>query len=93
MITQSDLMKLSLWARRNEARIVFELEGRYDLVVNRYIHAEDKTGRRVSWSEAFGSLPPGEVLARFKVKRVILFYKGSKKEMSVKDVKSIVKGL
>jgi len=93
MITQSDLMKLSLWARRNDARIVFELEGKYDLVINRYIHAEDKTGRRVSWSEAFGSLPPGEVLARFRVRKVVVFHKGTAREMSVKDVKGIAKGL
>jgi len=93
VISQRDLIKLSAWAKKNNARIVFELEGKYNLAINKYLHAEDKAGSRVSWNRAFGPLPPSEVLSRFKVQRIVFVQGGQEREFSLKELKKLLESL
>ncbi|MCD6509311.1 MAG: hypothetical protein J7L11_02835 [Thermoprotei archaeon] len=90
MITYSDIMRIYKKIRAMNAKAFFTLKGtRYRLVIDRYIHARDPEDRRVSWTQAFGSKLPHDVLNTYEVVNVRILSK--ERELDFKDLKEFLK--
>jgi len=71
VLSEGDFRRLVRWAKTVGAKVVFDLEGfKFRLVIDKFIHAEDKSGREVPWREAFGSILPWDLPSRFRVREV-----------------------
>ncbi len=90
-----DIVKLQKYARENNLKIVIYLKkSRYRIQISNFIHALDPEGKVTEWSRAFGSQTPSDVLQSHGISRVEIRYSdGSTKNLSPKDLKSLVKAL
>ena len=94
MLSEDEVRRLTRWAKHIGAKVVFCLEDyKFNLVVGKFIHAEDKEGREVPWVRAFGSKMPWDVLSSFKVKEVRVKVKGTEKRFKRDEFKKYLKGI
>jgi|YelNatPaOPRAMG01_1025707.scaffolds.fasta_scaffold27155_2 hypothetical protein len=73
MKSQVDIKYLYRLVHRQNLKIyIFFKNSRYVLVINRYIHAEDKNENYVEWSRAFGSSSPSNIITNFPIEKIKL---------------------
>jgi len=73
MKSQIDIKYLYELVHRQNLKIyIFFKNSRYVLVINRYIHAEDKNENYVEWSRAFGSISPSNIITSFPIEKIKL---------------------
>lgn len=88
-MTHSQLIKLNRWAKEVHGKIIFYFEGHtFTLVLDGVIHAEDTTGRRASWSTAFGPQSPSDVISSYKVRKIVVRIEDN--ELTFKSMKEFM---
>lgn len=92
MTPQLDIRHLHKLIRRQNFRVyIFFKNSRYVLVINKYIHAEDKNENHIEWSRAFGSISPFNVITSFPIEKIKLILRD--KVMYFNSVKDLIENI
>ncbi|HDJ89161.1 MAG TPA: hypothetical protein ENG40_00500 [Thermoprotei archaeon] len=92
VISFSDIRRLRNWAKENKLKIKVTFQGvPYTLVINKYIRAEDRTGRKIEWFQAFGTKSPHQVLSSFKIEKITIRGKTSKEIYNIEELLRMLK--
>ncbi|MEM2793049.1 MAG: hypothetical protein QW511_00150 [Candidatus Methanomethylicia archaeon] len=70
---------------------IFFKNSRYVLVINRYIHAEDKNENYIEWVKAFGSISPSNIITSFPIEKVKLKLKN--KTAYFNSIRDLIKNI
>ncbi|RLE71675.1 MAG: hypothetical protein DRJ37_04480 [Thermoprotei archaeon] len=89
MLTHSDVLKLREWAEKTNAKIVFKFKQYpYQLVIEKMIKSQDRDGRTVEWTRAFGTKRPHQAIASLPIEEIVIVYKdtGEEEKISLKQL-------
>ncbi|RLE66250.1 MAG: hypothetical protein DRJ38_02250 [Thermoprotei archaeon] len=91
MLTHSDILKLREWSERNNTKVVFKFKDYpYRLVIEKMIKSQDRDGRTVEWTRAFGTKRPHQVIASLPIEEIVIIYKNTGEEEKV-NLKQLLK--
>lgn len=90
MVSFSDMEKVLRWSKDTGAKITIIFAGiPYRLQIYKLFRATDNQGRFVSWTKAFGTKQPHQVVDTFKVEMVRISWPDGREE-TLDDFKKLL---